>query len=134
MAINKKALAAGRSFEEEFAAQIGAKLQPGSGNQWFAKLDVDASNVLWSLKWTEKRTFAITPDLILEADRATSGPAGTGQLPAIAARIGGVGDIAVMRMEHFFDVATGKVSVKVGDQKAERARAQADLPLLERGG
>jgi hypothetical protein len=71
---------AGRRFEAEWTALIGGDLVPGSGNQWFAKLDVEGGSIVYSLKATvddtyDERELAIA---LAEAEAYITSPGGPG--------------------------------------------------------
>lgn len=75
----------GRDWEPEFAKSIGGKLVPGSG-AFFCKLDVRGATVLWSLKFTRKKSFVFKDEYMQEALTAIHGPGGIGGevIPGVA--------------------------------------------------
>jgi hypothetical protein len=58
----------GTRFEHFWAAIFGVKPTLGSGNQWFSKMDVGDSAVLWSCKHTDADSFRLSKDLMREAE------------------------------------------------------------------
>lgn len=76
----------GREFEKLWVRLFGGKLQKGSGNTPYAKLDVDAHKFLLSLKATQNKSFRITKEDLDEAKDAVYGPGGVGgeYVPALA--------------------------------------------------
>jgi hypothetical protein len=122
----------GGEWERRFAKRIGGKLQPGSGNQWFAKLDVGSRSFLWSLKATSFQSFRLTKDVIYEAARAVIGPGGKGgdTIPGIALDIDGE-EVVVLRLSDFLHIVSEEVKI-VEPNKAEQKRALAKLPKFQR--
>jgi hypothetical protein len=114
----------GRAFEEDFAHRIGAKLQPGSGNQWFAKLDLKGRSFLWSLKSTTKASFRITTDMLAETIHAVYGPGGQGgnTLPGMAIRIADE-DFVVMRATDFITLVQDEVKIAPADKRTQKMEA-----------
>ena len=85
---------------------MGAKLQPGSGNQWHSKLDVKDTGFLWSLKRTTYNSFSITLDMIGEMVHAVYAPGGVGgnNVPAMCISLNDKEDIVVMRLSDFVGI------------------------------
>lgn len=133
MAINRKALQAGRDFEADFEREYGGRLQPNSGATPFYKLDVDQLALLWSLKAAPTAaSFRLTAPVVREAIRACEGPAGRGGIPVIGIRFQEVPDLAVFRMADAMALARGEIKVDGGHSKGEIRRARADVSLLDR--
>lgn len=136
MAINRKALADGRSFEDDFAQATGAKLVPASGATPFAKLDVDALAILFSLKSAPTaESYRLTAADIREVLRAVDGPNGKNVLGAMAIRFNGIPeDVAVIpRMSDFFRLLRGEIELPANATKGDVRRRMADTSLLARG-
>jgi hypothetical protein len=130
--VDRAALKEGRSFEEQFAKRMGAELVPNSGAGWFAKLDVGARKFIWSLKWTGKRTFTMTPELMKEAQHAVVGPGGLGAdyTGGVVTSIGGE-EYVTIRVDDFVDLVRDEVKL-VPTSKVDERRARARGPLLPR--
>lgn len=122
----------GLEFEKEFAKRLGGKLQPGSGNQWFAKLDVSGKSFLWSLKYTSKESFLITRSILHEAVRAVIGPGGRGEgtYPGLAVRIVDE-DYIIMRANDFYDLVASEVEI-LAPTKREVKMRQGNVPTFKR--
>ncbi len=86
---NRDAIEAGFEFEERLFRKLrgrlqGLRRQPGSGSQFFAKLDLGASTLLWELKkpsiyrGERAQSFRLTKDIIDKARAAITGSGGVG--------------------------------------------------------
>lgn len=117
----------GRKFEEVWAELFGVKPQPGSGNQWYAKLDVDDSQILWSLKYTEKKSFAITPALMKEVEQEVTGAT----IPGIATSMAGE-QYVTLRADDFLRLCQSGNYKYVVPSRAEQKRARSKIPTLFR--
>lgn len=121
----------GRQWEEDFCDRVGGKLQPGSGNQWFAKLDVGDQHFLWSLKATGSASYRIADSEIAEAEEAVHAPGGVGEaIPGMAIRTHSK-EFVVLNLEDFLSIVTEKVKY-VRQSKAEAKREAAAIPILFR--
>lgn len=124
----------GREFEAEWAEVFGVKPQRGSGNLYYAQLDVDdRGSILWSVKHTDDKSFRLTETMIRESREATMGPGSSGdRIPGIAIRIGGIGQLRVdMDARDFMRLITeGARYVK--PSKMQQKRALADVPAALR--
>lgn len=125
----------GRRFEEEIAKEFGLKVVPGSGNQWYAKLDVYGKGARWSMKYTAAQSYRLTQEDLTEAYVATQGISGDGSVPLMMLRIGEPEfDVVVMRKPDFVSFQAGELQLigtdtpKAGDQRRARAR----VPVLLR--
>jgi hypothetical protein len=114
----------GLAFEQDFARRLGAKLQPGSGNQWHAKLDVKGRSFLWSLKSTVKGSFRLTTDMLAETIHAVDGPGGKGgnTLPGMAIRIADE-DFVVLRASDFIQIVQDEVKIAPADKRTAKIEA-----------
>lgn len=120
----------GIEFEERFADLFDAKLQPGSGNQWFAKLDVDGVTILWSLKRTTKNSLKLTPAILDEAIEHASGIGSAGALPGWAGSVGDL-DLVVMRADDMALLFQENTKLK-RQKRTEARRARAKVPIALR--
>lgn len=118
---------AGIDYEKKLADLIGARIQPGSGNQWYAKLDLAGRSVLWSLKHTGKSSFRITKEILREAIVAASKE---GAIPAWAFDIAGE-DFILMRGNDFRMLMEEDHKIIAPSKRAKR-RKRASTPSLMR--
>lgn len=118
----------GRRWEEIWKRTIQGEAQPGSGNKWFAKLDVRSRKITWSCKWTSETGFRITPGLLLENKHATDAPGGNGSIAAFAIRLEGQGDYVVLKADDFIELMT-QPPLLAADKAANR-RKEASVPEL----
>jgi hypothetical protein len=132
--VNRAAIEEGLAFEDRFAKLVGGKKQIGSGNRFFAKLDVNQMAILWSLKSAPTaRSIRVTDAWIREMLAATEGPGGTGVMPALALDFIGIAEpLTVVRTSDFFSVLRGEVQISSGHTKGQIRRATADTPMLLR--
>jgi len=125
----------GAKFEEELSKEFEIKKTPGSGNQWYSKLDLFGRGARWSLKATAKKSISIGQDVIDEAVNACERMSGDGSMPLWAFRIGDdKHDIIAMRKEDFKLLQAGELKLigeGVKEQVAQR-RAKASTPVLFR--
>lgn len=130
--LNKTPQQLGYSFENEFAKRLGASLQKGSGNQWYAKLDVKGKSFLWSLKYTSKEQFPLSRCTVHEAVKATMGPGGKSTVyPGIAVRLVDE-DLIVMRASDFLEMASEDVKIVEPTKRAQKM-VQGSVPTFNRG-
>jgi len=134
VSLDPTAQRAAKSFEVEWAARVGGKVTPGSGNQWHSKQDVGSVSFLWSLKFTTKKSFSITQDVLDDVAKDTWSPGGKSLIPAIGIRIGSPEyDVVVMRYSDFESLARGELII-VGEEANDHAKeAWARTPELLRG-
>lgn len=122
---------AGRRFERFFAKVFGVEPTPGSGNQWFSKLDVPGGAILWSLKWTKHESISITKALLRECDKAIHED-GNNCIAGIAASIDDGGEVIVaMRWSDLQRIlTTGEATMR--PSKGEQKRINSRVPSLLR--
>lgn len=122
----------GREYERYLAKFLGGKLTPGSGNKWYARLDLGTKNIIWSAKFTTKKSFSLTKDMLREAEGAANGPGGEGgaAIPAMSVRVEGQ-DYAVMRLEDLRDLLVNKELI-FEQSKKEKKKGAAKVPRLLR--
>jgi hypothetical protein len=118
---------AGIDYEKRLAEVIGARLQPGSGSQWWAKLDLSGRSILWSLKWTSKDFFRITKAVLREAIVAANKE---GSIPAWAFDIAGE-DFILMRGNDFRMLMEEDHKI-IAQSKRTKKRKRASTPVLMR--
>lgn len=120
----------GRQFEIDFAErELGGKARPvpGSGALPQYNLDVNQLSILWSLKHTTNASISLTEKIILEAFAGAEGPSSRMVIPALALRIGGLGEtIAALRMRDLLGIATREIDFSVTPSRREIKRALAD--------
>lgn len=124
----------GRQFEKEMAAVLGADLVPGSGNQWFAKLDLQKLGTLMlSLKWTGKDGFVLTPKLFKEIYDAVYAPGGVGK-DVIGGAVISVGDTpyAIFNLNDLVRILQEEITIGV-QSKADAKVSRSRIPLIFRG-
>ena len=124
---------AGITWEKRLAEMLGGKLQPGSGNKFFARSDVAGKGILASAKanpTTRRAWFQTRRELAEAVDYA----AGTGDIPLLALKDEDGEEFVVMRMADFVGVLTGVAdgSLTIPESKGEAKRRTADTPLLLR--
>lgn len=124
----------GYDFEDDWADLFGSKVQKGSGNLWYAKLDVPTGQMIWSLKHTDAESFRVTPEMIEEAIEAVYGPMGKGLgiIPAWAIRVGQKRRrLAMMEADDLIKILTEGVTIRQ-PSKGEVKRTRASMSALER--
>lgn len=119
---------AGIDYEKRMAKVIGARIQPGSGNQWFAKLDLSGRSVLWSLKHTGKDFFRITKAILSEAIHAANDE---GSIPGWMIDIAGE-DFVLMRGNDFRMLMEEETKI-IAEDKGAAKRRRAGTSSLRRG-
>lgn len=90
----------GREWEERFAKETGAKLQPSSGNRWYARMDSKIKGILFSLKATDEEYLRLSSDVIREVRDAARQPGGEYSTPGLAVQTG-VGEFVVFELSDF---------------------------------
>lgn len=127
----------GREFERELADEFGLSVTPGSGNQWFAKLDLKGLRARWSLKYTEGNSFPLRRADFEEALSATTGLSGDGSISLFAVRMDGLPDDLVMMWKNDFrKLQNGELNLIDTESKAygnaAARREKARVPVLMR--
>lgn len=128
----------GRRFERFFANLFGVDPQRGSGNLWYAKMDVGDGAMLWNLKFSEQEVLRFgkyrVRDLLREAEQAINGQGGVGGsiIPgvAIAEEDGEV--FVSLRAEDFLRIVRSDVVTHVVPSRGEQKRQRARVPALLR--
>jgi hypothetical protein len=124
---------AGRRFEKFFADLLGVKPVKGSGNLWYAKLDVGDNNMLVSCKHTDSESFRVHKHLMKEAQEAINGPGGIGgdAIPALAVSVQGE-TFVTLRAEDMLRLINSEHAVHMTPSKGEQKRRTAAIPNLLR--
>lgn len=117
----------GRLFEKIWGKLLGTKPQPGSGNKWYAKLDVADGTILWSLKYTEKKSFPLTKELMAEAEEAVTG----NEIPGLAISVEGH-PFVVLQADDFLRLCESGDYKYIVPSRAEQKRQQSKIPSLFR--
>jgi hypothetical protein len=117
----------GTQFELDLAKELGLNRVPGSGNQWYAKLDVSGKGTRWSLKATGKKGFRVDDEFVEEAVAGLQHD----EVPMWAVRIEEVGDFVMMRKEDWIRERKEK-TFTIPATKAEERRSRAKVPQLMR--
>jgi hypothetical protein len=119
-------------FERFWAKVFGTEPQPGSGNQWFAKLDVADGSITWSLKWTSKDSHSISKELLREADKAIYDN-GDNSIPGIAISLANGEEVIVtLRASDFLRLIQSDQARYITPTKSEQKRRLAGTPALLR--
>ena len=123
----------GRRFEKFWSKFFGVAPVKGSGNQWYAKLDVNTTSFLFSLKHTDKSSFTITKNIVKEVEDAIHGQGGIGgsTIGAVATSVEGE-VFVVFRGEDFLRMVQSGDFAYVVPSKAEQKRARSRVPALLR--
>ncbi len=124
----------GTEYEEEMAEELGLKRIVGSGSTWHSKLDLKGVLARWSLKFTSKKSFVVSQDLIDEAVYACEGPGGDGRTPIWLIRLANKKyDLVIMRKNDFLAMQTEDL-IYTGkqDKKSQVKRKLASTPQLFR--
>lgn len=123
----------GTRFEKFWAGVFGVKPTRGSGNQWFAKLDVADGSILWSCKHTDKPTFTLTKLLMREVEQAINGPGGVGgsTLPGLAISLDEE-PFVILRAEDFVRLLQSPAANYIVPSKGAQKRARGKTPALLR--
>lgn len=121
---------AGIDYEHKFAKIFGVVPQVGSGNQWYAKLDVGARELLCSLKHTGKDRLSVTADILREAIQQSTKIGSKGAIPVLGVDIAGE-DFVILRTNDFAALLEEEVRI-VPVRKANAKRARAAVPQILR--
>lgn len=114
----------GRQYERDFAEKLGGKVVVGSGNQWFAKLDVGDRTILWSLKHTGKDFLRVTRKILGEAITEATKIGSKGAIPGVAVDIAGE-DFVILRADDFVALfEDGQYAVPMTSSRQKMARAK----------
>jgi hypothetical protein len=131
--MENKYIEEGNKFEKFFSQLTGSELVKGSGNKWYALLDADGiGQILWSLKWTSKKSFDLTDSLIDEMVEAVDGPGGRGGNTIPALGVGLQGEVlAVFRVQDLMRVLSEERAL-FRPSKGDVKKSLAQVPELLR--
>lgn len=117
----------GFEFEADLEKEIGLARTPGSGNQWFSKLDLHGQGFRISAKSSRSRVV-VDDELIEEGFRGCD----DGSIPLWAFRVPS-GDYVMMTKEDFLGFLRGEIelTVQVHDKREQRKK-RARTPVLMR--
>lgn len=119
----------GRRFEKFWGRLLGVEPQRGSGNQWWAKLDVGDAQFLFSCKNTIHASFSLSKELMREVERALKGGSG---IPALATAIENHEVYVTLRAEDFLRLIQSDSAKYLTPSRGEQKRARAEVPALMR--
>jgi hypothetical protein len=123
----------GKVFETYWAKNVMGKPVRGSGNKWYARMDVKDTIFLWSAKATEKRSFTINQRMVDEVCSVTTNPGGERRIPALAIRLGSQEyDLVVLRANDFIGLMSDPDSRFIKPTQTEVKRRNAHKPILFR--
>lgn len=117
----------GYSFEKVFGDVLGLEPTRGSGNQWFAKMDINGAEILVSCKHTDADSFRVTKGHLREIQKACVGE----QEPVMAIDVNGEVYI-VQRAGDWIASRTSEASF-ITPNKSDVKRARTRVPILLRG-
>jgi len=120
----------GTEFENDLAKELGLKRVPGSGNRWFAKLDIRGRGTRWSLKATGDSGFRVDEGMLMEAVNACESIGGTGEIPVWAVRTS-IGDFIIQRKEDWIRFMREE-TFSVPQTKSQERRSRSKIPQLLR--
>ena len=131
---DKKAIERGLAFEQYVADALGGKVQPGSGNKFFAPSDVLANGILLSCKSEINFTYA---KLLKYHAESVVLAQGTGSIPALAFESDPMKEnnnaLVLWRLSDLAKAFSSGVSIpKHFESKGIEKRAKADVPIMLR--
>lgn len=118
----------GRRFEPFWAKALGVEPTRGSGNQWYAPLDVGDVSFLFSLKETQAESFRISRELMREVERQITGS----RIPAMAVAVDGGEVFVTLRGEDFLRLINSDQARYVTRSRGEQKRSRAKIPEILR--
>jgi hypothetical protein len=116
----------GLDFEVDLAVALGVDRVPGSGNQWYSKLDLKGKGFRISAKSSRKHVI-VDNDLIDEAIVGCD----DGTTPLWAIRIP-AGDFIMLDLDDFKSLMAGEIEFEIPVTKREERKARASVPQLFR--
>jgi|ERR1700722_9693552 len=127
---DQEAIQRGRDFEERIAKVLSGKLQPGSGNKFYAQSDVAADGLLISCKSEVNLTWS---KIIRHLYEAIEMSYQTGRVPVLA--LDGIDneDIIVMRVSDLVKAFQEEIKIpEYNESKGIEKRKTAEIPLMLR--
>jgi hypothetical protein len=122
----------GFDFEHRVANLLGGKVQPGSGNQFYAKGDCIANGLLISCKSNRCYTW---PEILRRLFEAIDDAHGTGNIPALAIEDNSEDREAyiVIRLSDFAKAFSDDIKIENSkESKGVQKRKEIDIPLMLR--
>ena len=119
----------GRRFEHWFAKLFGVTPVKGSGNQWWAKLDVKDVRFLFQCKDTKHASFSISRALMREIENALRGE---DRIPVIATAVENSEVFVTLRAEDFIRLIQSDKALYLVPSKGEQKRLRSRTPALLR--
>ena len=126
----------GLGFEDRMAARLGAEKMPGSGNKWYARLDLGLQAFLLSLKHTRLRSYDLTVHELAEIREVIHAPGGVGG-DTLGALLVGIGEgedehlVVVQPLDDWLRMVTEQRKLVV-ESKAEARKRSSTVPVLLR--
>lgn len=126
----------GTQFERDFALLTKAELTPGSGNQFYATMDLEqVGTILWSLKATQGTHTGHSPIRLMDEVESEANARGISVIPAVAVRLlagqKDQRDIAMLSVSDLMRINVEQISL-ARETKAEARRREAAVPELLR--
>ena len=119
-------------FEKVWAGILGVKPTKGSGNKWYAPMDVGDGSILWSLKHSEKDILRFgsykMSNLMCEAEDAVSSP---NVIPGVATSEAGEAFVTLRASDFVLLCQTGEYQY-ISPSRAEMKRKRGSIPALLR--
>lgn len=124
----------GRVHETYLAKTLGGSVVPGSGNQWYAKLDVEADSIIFSCKATNAKSMRIDRSMIDEMQNAAHGLMGQpGTIGAMSVWLeGGECRLIVLMEQDFIWLCEGQLEISFKPTKTAEKIAKGKIPTLMR--
>lgn len=126
----------GTEFEKEMEKELGLTRVPGSGNQWYSKLDLIGKAARWSLKYTSSKSYRLTQSDVDEAVEATQSLTGDARVPLMLIRLEDEEyDLVVIRKRDFFAWQNREIDLSGIEEKIKPSdirRARSKVPALLR--
>lgn len=125
------AIQRGRDFEQVVADKLDGRLQPGSGNKFYAKNDVIAHGLSISCKSQNRFTWGEILIYLSECGEDTNG---TGNIPSLVIEDSIIGEkFAVMYLDDFAKAFSEGVKIpEAHESKGMQKRIEIETPLMLR--
>jgi hypothetical protein len=126
---DREAIIRGNRFEEHVSEISGGRLQPASGNRWYAKGDVSAPMCLIQAKASANRTWAQTRR---ELKGAIDDAIGTGKPAALAVLDDDGEALFVGRLDDVVEMLSSDLQLTATESSGEQRRRLASMPGILR--
>lgn len=127
---DQTAIQRGRDFEKTVADKLDGKLQPGSGNKFYAKNDVIAHGLSISCKSQTVYTWNSIRGYLYQSFEDAQG---TGNIPVLALNEIHNEDLIVMRLSDLAKAFAEGIKIsEVSESKGIQKRKEIDVPLMLR--